>query len=61
MKRTTILSLALMMAALAVTSGCARATSSNAQARGATPGMADAQGPSGLSRESKGYLASDPP
>jgi len=66
MKRTTALSLALLISALALCSGCigpnaTRLPSSKSQARATNPSMADPLGPTGLSRDSKYYMANDPP
>lgn len=41
--------------------GCARQTSVNGQQRLVSPSLADPVGSSGLSRDSKGYMAADPP
>jgi hypothetical protein len=60
MKRAQICSLAVLMVALAVLGGCAELASSRSQPRGAQPGMAEG-GTGGLSRESKSYIANDPP
>ena len=61
MKRAQIWSLAVLMVALAVLGGCGDLASGRSQPRGADPGMASGTGPSGLSRDSKAYIANDPP
>ncbi len=61
MKRTTAWSLACLFVILLASSGCARTASSASQQRLPTPSMADATGPAGLSHDSKGYMAADPP
>jgi hypothetical protein len=61
MTRSTALSLVLLFTLMTVASGCARSTSVNGQARAADPGMADSLGPTGMSRDSKSYMANDPP
>jgi hypothetical protein len=61
MKRTTVLSLVLLIGAMTVNSGCARLASASSQQRATDPSMADAVGPTGMSHDSKRYLANDPP
>ena len=60
MKRTTVLSLALLIGAMSLCSGCTRLASAGSQQRAADPSMADSLG-SGMSRDSKSYMANDPP
>ncbi|MBA3700935.1 MAG: hypothetical protein H0W78_18960 [Planctomycetes bacterium] len=59
MKRLPWFAVVLLVAASL--SGCARQASTQGQQRLATPSLADPQGPSGLSSDSKRYLAADPP
>lgn len=58
MKRLPILAVLLLMV---VASGCARQASTKGQQRLTNPSMADQVGPTGMSRDSKSYLAADPP
>ncbi len=53
-------SVPLLLAALVMVGGCTRPASGASQPRGAEPGMA-APLPADLSRDSKSYLANDPP
>jgi hypothetical protein len=62
MKRVHALALALSVCVLCVGSiGCARQASSQGQKRLAEPSMAEPVGSPGLSRDSKAYIANDPP
>ncbi|HEX3132884.1 MAG TPA: hypothetical protein VHX44_04790 [Planctomycetota bacterium] len=61
MKRTTVLFLALLLGAMALCSGCVQLASSASQQRTATSSMADSLGPTGMSHDSKRYMANDPP
>lgn len=61
MTRSTALCLVLLFAVMTVASGCARTASTKGQPRVADPGMSSAMGPTGMSRDSKRYMANDPP
>jgi hypothetical protein len=55
-----IQTLILLLLATIVIGGCARSPSTYSTPRTTSPGMADAVGPSGLSQDSKRYMAFDP-
>lgn len=62
MKRIHILALIVLVSALsAMSSGCARQASNQGMKRLAEPTLTDPVGSSGLSHESKSYIAADPP
>jgi hypothetical protein len=61
MTRSTAFSLVLLFAVMTMASGCARDASTEGQPRVADPGMSSAVGPTGMSRDSKRYIANDPP
>jgi hypothetical protein len=60
MKRAPVLKMMLLMTVLTMFGGCMETGATRGQQRGTNPGMVD-PGPSGLSRDSKAYLANDAP
>ena len=60
MKRAPVLKMMLLMTVLTMLGGCMETGAISGQPRGTNPGMVD-PGPSGLSRDSKAYMANDAP
>ena len=60
MKRAPTLKMILLMTVLTVLGGCMETGAISGQQRGTNPGMVD-PGPSGLSRDSKAYMANEAP
>lgn len=62
MKRVHVLALLVLVSVLSSgIAGCARQASNQGMKRLAEPSLTDPVGSSGLSRESKSYIAADPP
>jgi hypothetical protein len=60
MKRAPTLKMILLMTVLTMLGGCMETGAIGGQQRGTSPGMVD-PGPSGLSRDSKAYMANEAP
>jgi hypothetical protein len=61
MSRIRLPQVLLWCAVVLLLGGCTRLNSSSSLPRATNPGMADALGPSGLSRDSQRYMANDAP
>jgi hypothetical protein len=61
MKRVPVIALLVVSFLSTGLAGCARQASSHGQPRLAEPSLADPVGSSGLPRDSKAYMANDPP